>query len=108
MTDWTPAGTDADLDTILGGEYACTRVWEAWQVGTMTQDDFTPMAETEIVGDLLAWRDAAVDAALKRAVQRFRENPMWSTAVSWDDAMRAADWFAALVATDPGSAKDGV
>jgi hypothetical protein len=29
MSDWTPTGTDDDLDTILHGEYACTRVWEA-------------------------------------------------------------------------------
>jgi hypothetical protein len=99
MPDWTPAGTDADLDTILDGEFACTRVWEAWQVGTMTQDDFTPMAETEIVSDLLAWRDAAVHAAIERAVQRFRENPMWATAASWNGAQQAAEWFAAL-ATD--------
>ena len=25
---------------VLSGLYCCTRVWEAWQVGTMTQDDF--------------------------------------------------------------------
>lgn len=62
-SSWDPTGADADLDTILDGEYACTRVWEAWQYGTMTQDDFVPMAESEIVGDLLAWRDAAVAAA---------------------------------------------
>jgi hypothetical protein len=100
MTDWTPTGADDDLDTILRGEYACTRVWEAWQIGTMTVDDFTPMVETEIVGDLLAWRDAAVKAALARAVQQFRDNPMWATATSWDDAMEAAEWFAGLV-TNP-------
>lgn len=97
MTDWTPSGTDEDLSTILGGEYACTRLWEAWQVGTMTVDDFTPMAETEIVGDLLAWRDAAVKAALARAVQQFRDSPLWATATSWDDATEAAEWFAGLV-----------
>jgi hypothetical protein len=31
--------------------YACTRVWEAWQVGTMTADDFTPAWENEDVLD---------------------------------------------------------
>ena len=25
---------------VLNGLHCCTRVWEAWQVGTMTQDDF--------------------------------------------------------------------
>lgn len=97
MPDWTPTGTDDDLDTILRGEYACTRVWEAWQVGTMTVDDFTPMGETEIVGDLIAWRNAAVKAALERVVQQLRDNPMWATATSWDDALEAAEWFAGLV-----------
>ncbi len=64
MTDFAPTGSDNDLEAILHGEYACTRSWDAWQVGTMTQDDFTPMLETEIVGGLLAWRDAAVKNAL--------------------------------------------
>lgn len=27
------------------GVYDCTRVWEAWSVGTMDQDDFTPISE---------------------------------------------------------------
>lgn len=56
-------GTNAELDHILDGFWWNSRVWEAWQVGTMTQDDFQPAAETEIVGDLIAWRDAAVAAA---------------------------------------------
>lgn len=30
----------------LTGDYACTRVWGAWQVDTMTQDDFQPLEET--------------------------------------------------------------
>ncbi len=67
MTDWTPTGTDDQLHEILHGEYACTRDWSAWQYGTMTEADFTPMGETEIASDLLAWRDAAVKA--ERAVR---------------------------------------
>lgn len=63
MAEWIPDGTDDQLHELLRTEYACTRSWEAWQYGTMTQADFTPMGETEIVGDLLAWRDAAVRAA---------------------------------------------
>lgn len=60
--EWTPTGSDEQLHQILHGEYACTRDWSAWGYGTMTEADFTPMGETEIVADLLAWRDAAVGA----------------------------------------------
>ena len=42
-------------DTVrdhLGDIFACTRVWEAWQVGTMTEGDFTPAGETELADDI--------------------------------------------------------
>ena len=50
----------------LSDDYACTRVWEAWQVGTMTQDDFVLLTETERVDELkqaiLQWvADEVVD-----------------------------------------------
>lgn len=31
----------------LGDTYDCTRVWSAWGVGTMSEDDFYPVAESE-------------------------------------------------------------
>jgi len=42
-------------DTInyhLSEDYACTRVWEAWNVGTMTEDDFTPLTETDRASEI--------------------------------------------------------
>ena len=36
-----------ELKKILTGHYSCSRVWEAWQYGTMTQDDFSPLEEDE-------------------------------------------------------------
>jgi hypothetical protein len=39
---------------LLSDDYACTRVWEAWQYGTMTQDDFMPLTETERVDEIIA------------------------------------------------------
>lgn len=39
---------------MLSDDFACTRVWESWQFGTMTQDDFVPLNETERVDELLA------------------------------------------------------
>jgi hypothetical protein len=32
---------------VLGDAYDCTRVWSAWSVGTMTEDDFSPISESE-------------------------------------------------------------
>lgn len=32
---------------LLGGTYHCTRVWEAWNVGTMSEDDFGPVDESD-------------------------------------------------------------
>jgi hypothetical protein len=56
--DTTPTPSDsASVDTAdalrdavaegLGGLYWCGRVWSAWGVGTMSQDDFTPADEDE-------------------------------------------------------------
>jgi hypothetical protein len=65
----TDTGSDAELDDLLGvrnGIYACTRAWEAWSIGTMTEDDFIPAAEADVRADLIAWRDAAVAAERER------------------------------------------
>lgn len=36
----------------LNGTYHCTRVWEAWHVGTMSQDDFEPVDESDTPGEI--------------------------------------------------------
>lgn len=33
------------LIATLGDTYDCTRVWSAWGVGTMDQDDFVPVLD---------------------------------------------------------------
>ena len=60
---------DALIDAIaqgLHGTWHCTRVWEAWHVGTMSQDDFEPVDEsetpTEIADAVLALLAAQVGA----------------------------------------------
>ena len=47
-----PADDDARLERTmdaiaqaLGDAYDCTRAWSAWQVGTMSEDDFVPIVE---------------------------------------------------------------
>ena len=44
----------------LSGTYYCGRVWSAWQIGTMSQQDFTPAAEVSEVVDEIT--DAALAA----------------------------------------------
>ena len=41
------------LAEALGDVYVCGRTWSAWGVGTMTQDDFYPAAESDEVLDSL-------------------------------------------------------
>ena len=36
----------------LNGTYHCTRVWSAWGVGTMSENDFAPVDESETPGEL--------------------------------------------------------
>jgi hypothetical protein len=75
-------GTDGELDQILNCAYACTRVWSAWEVGTMGEDDFQPAAETDIRDDLIAWRDAAVKRALEEAQHPAKAAPGLSEQVT--------------------------
>lgn len=47
-------------DEIGGDAYDCFRVWEAWSVQTMSEDDFVPVLDRveEIADRILAARDA--------------------------------------------------
>lgn len=38
---------DLIAEVIGGDTYDCTRVWSAWGVGTMSEDDFVPLVESE-------------------------------------------------------------
>lgn len=47
----------------LSGTYRCLRVWEAWNFGTMSQDDFDDVGESDTPAELAA----AILAALATA-----------------------------------------
>ena len=50
----------AVAEALGSGAYDCTRVWSAWQVGTMGEDDFVPVAEDpDRVAEIA---DAAIEA----------------------------------------------
>lgn len=55
---------------LLDGDMAVTRVWEAWQVGTMTEEDFVPLEETERVDELFALFEAEIQERVKEAEKR--------------------------------------
>lgn len=38
---------DLIREQLSYGVYHCHRVWEAWQVGTMTVEDFSPYSESD-------------------------------------------------------------
>ena len=72
---------DALIDAIaqgLHGTWHCTRVWEAWHVGTMSQDDFEPVDEsetpTEIADAVLALLAAPAQSGLMDAYVGARED----------------------------------
>ena len=69
----------------LSGTYRCLRVWEAWNFGTMIQDDFDDVGESDTPAELvdailaaLATAAAAVPAAQGDAedAARWRETLM--------------------------------
>jgi hypothetical protein len=60
------------VDAMLGDVYHCTRAWSAWQVGTMSEHDFTEARGSslaaEIVDEILA--NAALQAQDAAPVER--------------------------------------
>lgn len=41
------------LESQLSDAYYCTRVWSAWNVGTMSENDFEPVDVDEIMSALM-------------------------------------------------------
>jgi hypothetical protein len=56
-----------EVASALEDTYACTRVWEAWQYNTMTQNDFIPASEDDNVIQNVLNAFAPVLARLARA-----------------------------------------
>ena len=55
----------------LSGTYHCNRVWSAWSVGTMSEDDFSDVGESDTPPELAD----AILAALSTAARR--QQPIW-------------------------------
>lgn len=56
----TPSGADALnrdalaelINSHMTSVYHCTRVWEAWSYGTMSESDFKPADESSLAGEI--------------------------------------------------------
>lgn len=92
----------------LSGTYHCTRVWEAWNVGTMSQDDFEDVGESDtpaeladaILAEISTAAQPPADGALNTIAAMFHsgeeiEGPdglaMMVDMSVWNDALDAFD-----------------
>ncbi len=65
---------DKDLCLLLKGNYSCARVWEAWQYGTMKEEDFAPLEEDEnIINDFQNFISKLLSAQDLISYERGRE-----------------------------------
>lgn len=71
--------------------YHCTRVWEAWGVGTMSEDDFEPVDESDTPREIAQ----AVLALL------YDSKPAGAAAQALRDAVQLPDLLAAGEAAEP-------
>ena len=70
----TPQGELEDALAAVAADdtFVCTRVWEAWGYGTMTADDFTPLAESpDTLSDMAS--DVILTLSAPAAIDRAAE-----------------------------------
>jgi hypothetical protein len=83
-----PVGLRDALTKALTSTYVCGRVWEAWNVGTMTENDFQPAAECdelldELVHAVTTIPPAASQPAVPDAITDSGEDPKYRA--GWND-----------------------
>ena len=61
----------------LSGTYRCLRVWEAWNFGTMSQDDFDDVGESDTPPELADAILAALSTAARRQQPRMNDNKQY-------------------------------
>jgi hypothetical protein len=63
----------------LTSVYVCTRVWNAWRVGTMTEDDFIPASEIEMADEIAEAVFALLPAPAQQPLASGQEPVAWQT-----------------------------
>lgn len=80
------------ITNLLADDYACTRVWEAWYYGTMTQADFVLLSETERVDEIMsavhAWHATELAGLREKMPKKVPEGPV----DNGDDAVNSIPW----------------
>jgi hypothetical protein len=66
----------------LTSVYVCTRVWNAWRVGTMTEDDFIPASEIEMADEIAEAVFALLPAPAQQPLSAAYEKG-WREAAKW-------------------------
>ena len=74
----------------LTSTYHCTRVWEAWHVGTMTEDDFEPASESDMAEEiadaiLAAYPPQAHSVAPEPVAWRYVPSEVWCDHILTED-----------------------
>ena len=70
----------------LSGTYRCLRVWEAWNFGTMSQDDFDDVGESDTPPELADAILAALSTAAQPLTQDEQENQLCMSSASCGQA----------------------
>lgn len=73
-----------EVATLLHGDYGCTRVWEAWQYGTMTEEDFVPLEDTERVDEIVALAEAYAQRRVEEVIQWLEDDIKRIDSRNWD------------------------
>lgn len=61
------------LTSNLGDSYFCTRVWSAWSCGTMTDDDFEPVVDSENIEDIVNEIEKELSAPKHETVEQWEK-----------------------------------
>jgi len=102
----TPSGADVPdrdafaelINSHMTGVYHCTRVWEAWNYGTMSESDFIPAGESSLAGEIA---DEILSTAVAALIAREAEQDKLIaeiTNAAADAAIKHRDIVVALAA----------
>ena len=91
MTKPTKPEWEEKIIELLSGNYACTRVWEAWNYGTMKRGDFIPLEECdELVDEFKSFIAHQISLAEERG---YKEGLNLKFPTMYDDAFKqGAEW----------------
>jgi hypothetical protein len=95
----------------LRGTWHCRRVWEAWNVGTMGRDDFSPVDESdtpyEVADSVLASPIIATALNIVERLAALSDGLSNSNSSAEEIASRLAGQAVKLIAAAQGGKSDG-